>query len=128
MFFLGPTIPRLSIFKNAYYEALEYRLQPHLVAVLRVLWNNGDVQTLRPGQIADLTGIKGAYGNHNKLSFSPWNLVETVNGTQRRLNERGIAFMQGNLEVPLDIVRVPQSNDYIAKPGTAMVAIYAFEV
>lgn len=127
MFFLGPTLPRFSIFKNLSYEELEYRLQPHLIAVLLALWNNGTPQVLRPSQIADITGSKAAYGNHSKLSFSPWNLVETVNGRQRQLNARGIAFMQGNLEVPLDIVRVPQSNDYIAKPGTAMVSIHSFE-
>jgi len=126
MFFLGPTLPKLPIFKNTYYEALEYRLQPHLVAVLRVLWNNGDTQTLRPGQIADTTGIKGAYGNHNKLSFLPWNLVETVDGRKRRLTERGIEFMRGNLAVPQDIVLDPNLNDYVSKSGTAMITIRDF--
>ena len=58
MLFLGQTLPTFSIFENVFYHPLEYRLQPHLVAVLRVLWNDGNPQTLKPGQIADLTRQK----------------------------------------------------------------------
>ena len=82
---LGDTLPVFSIFNNTYFRPLEYRLQPHLVAVLRSLWNNGTPLDLRPGEIADTTGLKGAYGNHRKLSFEPWDLVETI-ASRRRLN------------------------------------------
>jgi hypothetical protein len=126
MLFLGPTLPTFSIFKNVFYHPLEYRLQPHLVAVLRVLWNDGNPQTLRPAQIADRTGIKGSYGNHNKLSYAPWNLAETVLGYQRRLTERGIEFMRGNLAVPRDIIFDTDSKDYIIKPGSESVTIGDF--
>ena len=127
MLFIGPTLPTFSIFKNIYFQPLEYRLQPHLVAVLRVLWNNGELQELRPGQIADQTGQKGSYGNHNKLSYSPWNLAETVTGSRRRLNERGIEFMRGNLSVPRDIVFDHAANEYVEKPGSDTVTIQDFE-
>lgn len=122
---LGPTLPEFSIFKNAYYRPLEYRLQPHLVAVLRALWNEGNLRELRPGEIADVTQLKGAYGNHRKLSFEPWNLVETV-GNRRRLNDRGIAFMQGRLRVPRDVVLDIETNVYIEKPGSDLVGIDNF--
>ena len=105
-------------------------MQPHLVAVLQVLWNNGQAQALRPSQIADQSGGKGAYGNHSKLSYSPWNLVETVPGSKprlRRLSERGIEFMKGNLAVPRDIVHDSATNLYVEKPGSDAVAIEDFE-
>jgi hypothetical protein len=122
---LGPTLPEFSIFKNTYYRPLEYRLQPHLVAVLQALWNDGNLRELRPGQIADVTQLKGAYGNHRKLSFEPWNLVETVSN-RRRLNGRGIAFMQGRLMVPRDVILDVQSQVYIEKPGSDLVGIMDF--
>ena len=122
---LGPTLPDFSVINNINFQPLEYRLQPHLVAVLRVLWNNGNTQELRPGEISDETGLKGAYGNHNKLSFEPWNLVET-NGNRRRLNDRGIAFMHGELHVPRDIVKNNEQNIYIAKDNSEMVGIENF--
>ena len=130
MLFIGPTLPTFSIFKNVKYKPLEYRLQPHLIAVLRVLWNNGQLQELRPGQIADQTNGKGSYGNHKKLSFSPWNLVETIPNRKpklRRLNDRGIEFMKGNLLVPRDVVLDWLINDYIEKPGSDKIGIQDFE-
>lgn len=123
---LGPTLPLFSVFKNIDFSPLEYRLQPHLVAVLRALWNNGNPQELRPRDIADITGLKGAYGNHRKLSFGPWNLVETVGGSRRRLNNRGIAFMQGNLRVPRDIVSDERRLVYTEKAGTETIGIEDF--
>lgn len=122
---LGPTLPDFSVFKNIHFRPLEYRLQPHLVAVLRALWNNGDPRQLRPRDIADITGLKGAYGNHNKLSFEPWDLVITTR-KQRALNARGIAFMQGQLRVPRDIVLDISRNVYIEKPGTELIGIENF--
>jgi len=123
---LGPTLPAFSVFKNIDFSPLEYRLQPHLVAVLRALWNNGNPRELRPRDIADITGLKGAYGNHRKLSFGPWNLVETVGRSNRKLNERGIAFMQGKLRVPRDIVSDEHRLVYTEKAGTDLIAINDF--
>jgi hypothetical protein len=123
--FIGPTLPEFSIVKNVYFEALEYRLQPHLVAVLRALWNNGEPRELRPRDILDITGLNGAYGNHRKLSFEPWDLVITV-GNRRKLNERGIAFMQGRLRIPRDIVLDTSRNIYIEKTGSEFISIENF--
>jgi hypothetical protein len=124
---LGPTLPHISIFKNIFFRPLEYCLQPHLVAVLRALWNDGNPRELSPGDIADITGIKGAYGNHRKLSFQPWDLVETVGTTRRRLNERGIEFMKGNLLVPRNIVSDERRIVYTKKNDTDMIGIADFE-
>ena len=69
--------------------------------------------------------LKGAYGNHRKLSFEPWDLVETV-GNRRRLNDRGIAFMQGKLNVPRDVTLDIKRNVYVEKPGSDLVGIQDF--
>ncbi len=130
MLFLGTTLPSFSIFKNVNFRPLEYRLQPHLISVLRALWENGSLPNLRPGEIADETGMMGAYGNHNKLSFGPWQLVEDVPGSRpkrRKLSQRGIEFMQGNLAVARDIVLDQNSNDYVERPGTEFVTIRDFD-
>ena len=66
---LGPTLPDFSIFKNTYYRPLEYRLQPHLVAVLRALWNDGNLRELRPGEIADATQLKRCLWESSKVEF-----------------------------------------------------------
>lgn len=124
---LGTTLPDFSLFNNVHYRPLEYRLHPHLVAVLRALWNDGNTLDLRPGEIADATQLKGAYGNHNKLSYEPWDLVKTV-AQRRRLTERGIAFMEGRLEVPQDVVWDDERNMYIVKPGSDLVGINNFNV
>jgi hypothetical protein len=126
MLMLGHTLPSFSVFKNIDFSPLEYRLQPHLIAVLRALWNHGNPRELRPRDIADITGLKGAYGNHRKLSFGPWNLVETVGGSRRRLNDRGIAFMQGLLQVPRDIISDERRFVYTEKIGTDMIGIDGF--
>lgn len=126
MLFIGPTLPEFSIVKNVYFEALEYRLQPHLVAVLRALWNNGVPCELRPRDILSITGSNGAYGNHQKLSFAAWNLVES-SGSCRRLTERGIAFMRGELRVPRDVVKDIQRDIYVEKPGTEIIGIENFD-
>ena len=123
---LGPTLPDFSMFNNVNFSPLEYRLQPHLVAVLRVLWNNGNPVELRPGEISDTTGLKGSYGNHRKLSFEPWNLVETV-ASRRRLNDRGLAFMRGELLVPRDVIKDNDQNVYVPKPDSEMIGIEFFE-
>ncbi len=127
MLYLGPTPPEFSIFWNVHYQPLEYSLQPHLVAVLRALWDNGNPCDLSPGEILDRTQLNGAYGNHNKLSFAPWDLVATIPGTKRRqLTLRGVQFMQGNLVVPRDIVLDAGSNQYVARAGSPNVGIANF--
>lgn len=123
---LGPTLPDFSLFKNIHYQPLEYRLQPHLVAVLNALWNEGNPRDLRPSDIADITGLKGAYGNHQKLSFKPWDLVESV-GRRRRLTDRGVAFMQGKLSVPRDVVWNNERKTYVPKQDTDLVRIQDFQ-
>lgn len=125
MLFLGPTLPEFSIANNVHYSPLEYHLQPHLVAVLRVLWNDGQPKALKPNEIAGLTKITGPYGNHKKLSFRSWDLVETVN-KKRQLTQRGMDFMRGELKVPRDVLQDRETHEDYPKPGTDMVGIQDF--
>lgn len=125
MLFLGSTLPEFSIAKNVHYRHLEYRLHPHLIAALRVLWNDGNPRSLKPKEIDNLSGYKGAYGNHNKLSFHSWDLVATVNG-RRQLTQRGIEFMNGELRVPRDVLQDRETREDMPKPGTDLVGIHDF--
>lgn len=122
---IGPTLPDFSIFKNVYYRPLGYRLQPHLVAVLRAFWNNGEPRQMRPSDINRITR-EGSYGNNKKLVRQPWALVEILpNSQQRRLSERGLAFMRGEIRIPRDVISIDQEN-YQASPNTELVGIDDF--
>jgi hypothetical protein len=59
------------------------------------------------------------------LGLEPWNLIETTH-MRRRLNDRGIAFMQGKLRVPRDIVFDTVNNVFVEKQGTEMIGINFF--
>jgi len=122
---LGPTLPDFSVFKNIFYRPLEYHLQPHLVAVLRALWNNGEPRQLRPSEINRITRQEGSYGNNKKLVRPPWALVEILPKSQRRLSDRGLAFMRGEIRIPRDVISIDKEN-YQAKPDTEMVGIEDF--
>lgn len=119
--FLGPTLPELPFVKNTQFSVRSYSLSPSYIRILEELWNNGNIRDLDPEEIRSFCG-NGAYGNHNKLSFEPWNLVETVPQTKRRrLTERGIQFLNNMISIPKTVVLDPLTNRYIAKEGALSV-------
>jgi hypothetical protein len=73
--------------------------------ILQVLWNEGEERALSPSEILEKTGSQSAYGNHRKLSYSPWDLVEdSTTSNKRRLTERGRKFVKGEIAIPRVIV------------------------
>ena len=113
--YLGPTLPEFPFVLNTQFSLRQYTLSNSYLRILEELWNEGEDRELSPEQILSLCG-KGAYGNHNKLSFAPWNLVETIPGSRRRrLTERGRQFMQNSIAVPKTVVQDPRTNEVV--PG-----------
>jgi hypothetical protein len=117
--YLGHTLPQFPLCKNIQYTPQTYTLSSHLVNVVKALWNDGNQKTLTPKEIDKLCG-KGAYGNHKKLSLSPWDLVENVpnDGKKRRLTQRGIEFMQGEIGVPRSITQDPKTGEWVPTEET----------
>jgi hypothetical protein len=100
-----------------------YSFVGHLKCIIDALWNNGNEQILTPRKILDLCG-QGAYGNHQKLSLGPWDLVENSSGSKnRRLTNRGRLFAQGKLKIPRTIEKDPVSGEWKAAPGSIDVDI-----
>ncbi|MBN2501478.1 MAG: caspase family protein [Anaerolineales bacterium] len=122
--FMGPTLPNFPFVINTQFSLRSYSLTNILVNVLRVLWNNGNERELDPDEILEFTNNRSSYGNHNKLSLSPWKLVETIpNSRTRKLTQRGKDFMQGKLTVPYKVIEDPTSGDYIRAETTHDVSI-----
>lgn len=116
--YLGPTLPEFPIVVNTQFSLRRYTLSNSYISIIMELWNGGDERELSPEEIRSLCG-NGAYGNHNKLSFTPWDLVETVpNSRRRRLTERGRLFVKNNLEVPKTVIQDPRTGHLIAAEGT----------
>jgi len=122
--YLGPTLPKFPFVKNSQYKPQSYQLSTQFVKIIRVLWNDGNERELTHAEIGQLCGA-GAYGNHSKLSLSPWGLVEDVPGDaqKRRLTERGRTFAQGQLKVPKKIVLNPETNEFIAEENSILINI-----
>ncbi len=73
--------------------------KPYLHLLL-VLWNNGNSISLNASEILERTGSQSAYANHNKLSFTPWDLLKTNRNGKRELSQKGIEFLKGERKIP----------------------------
>jgi hypothetical protein len=119
--YLGPTLPKIPLALNAKFKTKNLILSPVYISILEALWNKGKPQSLSPDNIRDICG-NGAYGNHNKLSLEPWQLVETIPNTRmRKLTKRGEQFMQNKLKVPKKINKDPKSQKMIDAKKTEYV-------
>lgn len=124
--FLGVSLPEFPLVINTQYSPTSYQLSLHLVNIVKVLWDDGNKRELSPSQIDDECG-RGAYGNHRKLSYTPWGLIEDNPQTgKRHLTERGIDFIEGKLEVPKKIVKDPRTGDYLPAEKTEFVSFTSF--
>lgn len=61
-----------------------------------------------------------AQGNHNKLRYEPWALLEEVDRKTRKISERLIQFHNNEITLPLEIL-VFDNNESIPKPSTRYV-------
>lgn len=124
--FMGETLPTFPLLKNKKFRHRRISLSPTYVRILKELWNGGNCRTLLPTEIGNLCG-NGAYCNHNKLSFQDWNLVETDPDSRgRRLNNRGILFMKGELRVPKTLLFNPNTKELIPADTKNFVGINDF--
>lgn len=124
--FLGPTLPEFPIVINSQFSLRRYQLSDSYIRIIKELWNEGKERELRPDEIRSLCG-NGAYGNHNKLSFAPWDLVETVlNPKRRRLTERGRLFVQNQLEIPKSVIQDPITGQVVADENMGYVKYHDF--
>jgi len=58
-----------------------------------------------------------AQGNHNKLRYEPWRLLDVIDGKTRRVTDRLISFHKGEIKLPLNIL-VFDNGDAIPAPNT----------
>ena len=99
------------------------KFQPYMKRLISYLWNNGDPQEATRAEINREVGA-GAYGNHNKLTYEPWGLVENGKSPRsRRLTARGQEFAKGALKIPAEITRDAVTGQWRARPGSLLVAI-----
>ncbi len=96
-------------------QALEYSLAPsYFSAIIEFAARKGD-------KILTLKEIKkigsSAQGNHNKLCYEPWALLEKIDQSTRRIPDRLIQFFKNEISLPLEIL-VFDNKEAIAKPGT----------
>jgi hypothetical protein len=121
--YIGQTFTDFPIAKNVQFSPQSYSFVGHLRCVIQALWNDADERELSPGDIHEICG-PGAYGNHQKLSLAPWNLVENVEGSKnRRLTDRGRLFARGLLSIPRSIQKDPVSESWIGSPGSVQIDI-----
>ncbi len=124
--YLGPTLPKFPIALNSKFKTKSLTMSPVYISILKALWNNGKPKSLTPDNIRDICG-NGAYGNHNKLSLAPWQLVETTNKPKtRKLTKRGKLFMQNKLTIPLKITLDAKTKEWVPLNSTKQVKYSSF--
>jgi hypothetical protein len=122
--YVGETLPDFPLAKNIQYCPQNYSFVGHLKSIIEVLWNDGDERELSRKEIDDICG-KGAYGNHSKLSYKPWQLVEDnpINH-KRHLTERGRMYAQGKLTIPRDIQKDPITQQWVTTKNSPQIKFH----
>lgn len=78
----------------------------------------------KPDRVLTIKEIKilgsSAQGNHNKLRYEPWGLLDFVDGRTRRVTDKMVEFHNDNLKLPLNIL-VFDNGDAIPAPNTPFI-------
>ena len=114
-------ISRLPLCKNVNFLNLPNRLTYILLQNLilnywRFCGIMGNLYHLILGEILDRTGSQSAYANHNKLSFSIWDLVASDRQGRRKITNKGIAFINGKEVIPKTIIE--NKNTRVCSPAS----------
>jgi hypothetical protein len=99
-------------------HGIEYKLsQSGLKTIINYAGEN-------KSKMLTLTEIKklgsSAQGNHNKLCYQPWSLLEKVDVKTRKVTDRLHMFYKDQLELPLRVL-VFENGESISKPDTEMI-------
>ncbi len=126
--FVGDTLPKFGFVQNIGYAPRMEKFTPYFIECLMYLWNNGSPRTVRTSEIRDNLNA-GVYGNNSKLKLEPWGLMENAESSRtRKLTERGIQFMKGELEIAQEIIKDVESNLWKPAPTARMISIKDFPV
>ena len=99
----------------SYTQALEYSLTPACFSnIIGYAAQKAD-RELFLREIKDLGSSE--QGNHNKLCYEPWALLEKTGRSTRHITDRLIQFHNDEISLPLEIL-VFDNNEAIAKPDT----------
>lgn len=121
--FLGDTVPAIPLVKNIGFTPMQERFSPYMGRIVLALWNDGKERELSGNELLSLVG-PGAYGNHSKLSYSIWGLLEDnpINH-KRRLTKNGRLFARGEIAIPNKITYDSSVGDYVVSPDAIPVYI-----
>lgn len=127
VFIPSGAISCLPFCKNVQYIEVEepksiYTFTKPYLVLLDALWNHGNPISLSPNKILEKTNSPSAYANHNKLSLSPWNLLETKQ-RKRQLTERGVEFISGKIAIPKSITEYKDSKKCIPTKNSHSIRI-----
>ncbi len=124
--FIGDTLPKFAFVKNTAYSPRIEKFTPYFIEFLKYLWNNGSPRSITTFEIKDKLNA-GVYGNNSKLKLEPWGLIENGNSTRsRKLTDRGIKFMKGELKIAQEIIKDLESNTWKPSPNSKMISVYDF--
>ena len=119
---VGPGLPSIPLVRNTAFEARTERFGRELRDAVKYM-HDAHPKEVSISDFADNVS-KAAYGNHSKLSLSPWALAKDgSNARKRLLTERGVKFAKGALTVPETIQKGPDRDEWNAKPGTRQISI-----
>jgi hypothetical protein len=121
--FVGPQLPQIAIAKNTQYQPERIRFEPYMKRLVEHLWNKGNPREIAIRALRQNEWM-GAYGNHRKLSYSPWQLLEDGSSRRhRRLTKRGEEFARGDLQIVESIIKDPGTWEWVADPYAEMISI-----
>lgn len=121
--YLGDTLLEFPFSRNIRFKPQSYKFSKHYAHLVAALFNGGQPYEVPINRIGQLAG-NSAYGNHQKLSYKPWNLLADGSTTKvRKLTPRGIKFAKGRLSIPVTIELNPVTGEWIPSAGTEMAFI-----
>ena len=115
--YVGGDFPKVPLARNVAFRPDTIKFSPYFKKIIEYLWNGGNPREVTKEEILQQVG-RGAYGNHQKLSYAPWALLEDGEKPKtRRLTPKGLMFAQGKISIPKEIIRDPVTWSWVAAPN-----------
>jgi len=99
-------------------HGIEYKLNQSGLKKIITYAGKNESEILVLKEIKDLGS--SAQGNHNKLCYEPWSLLEKIDIKTRKVKDRLHLFYKNQLDLPLSVL-VFKNGESIAKPSTEMI-------